>query len=456
MGYRNLITLRYAAAIMLIACVLTTSFLLIERQLRNSDESAAIINISGKQRMLSQRIALMAHMLSEAESKKQAEQFIWYLQDAVDEMARNNRLLHIERRDELSPELLQLYEGEHGVQNLLEKYLSTAKLLLVQVRALGWYAAAESPHVAQLQTMATDELLAKLNAIVYTYQIEADNRLSEYKSLERIMYLIGMLVLILEVIFIFSPLAKQIAEKTQELTRSNEELTEFSYRISHDLRAPIVSSQGLARMARKAVENGKQDIALKSLQHIDNSLEKLNQLVEDVLNLMRVKFSADEEKELVDVHALYTDAVEKLSHLPDAERIVFGDDIELNGLLRCKRIHLQQIIDNLLSNAVKYHDTSISTPRIVFAVYRDGERLIIAVRDNGIGVPKEVQSKLFGMFQRLHPGVSFGSGLGLYMVQQNAQYLGGYAEYVPQEKGSEFRIILPKPEIVSHEAHTDH
>ncbi|MEC7575772.1 MAG: ATP-binding protein, partial [Pseudomonadota bacterium] len=70
-------------------------------------------------------------------------------------------------------------------------------------------------------------------------------------------------------------------------------------------------------------------------------------------------------------------------------------------------------------------------------------KLVLRVEDNGLGVPEENQNQLFTMFKRFHPKVSFGSGLGLYMMKKSADILGGEISFEPLKKGSAFILKVP-------------
>lgn len=448
MHYRTIITLRYTLAIGLIACVLTASFVVLGNQFTQNEKYAHTLNISGMQRMLSQRIALSAREISLANTQAEAKEYTEKMRAALAKMQQNHAELYSNNPAELSDKLRFMYEGEQGVDARLNMFFHAAEQLLEDTELLNGTIAQNNPNVEALAAIARNGLLAELNAIVFAHQAEADESLISFKRAELAMYLLGMLVLVLEVLFIFRPLSKNIQQKTHALERSNKELTEFAYRLSHDLRAPVISSKGIVRIATEALEKGNDAAVRKSLEHVGNSMEKLNALVEDVLMLMEMKFNDAIAPEPIDINILYENSLANLNHLPGAENMHFATEINLSRPLYCKRIYLQQIIENLLSNAIKYADPKESQPYARFVVEQQGNKVLIRVQDNGLGIGKTEREKLFVMFRRLHPNVSFGSGLGLYLVQENAKALGGSASYHPLDKGSEFRITLPNKRAI--------
>jgi signal transduction histidine kinase len=101
------------------------------------------------------------------------------------------------------------------------------------------------------------------------------------------------------------------------------------------------------------------------------------------------------------------------------------------------------IIENLISNAIKYQDSEEATPHLNIRSWNDDAVFIFEVEDNGLGIPEEHREHLFAMFKRFHPKVSFGSGLGLYMMKKSADILGADLVCETPEKGTVFRLSIP-------------
>ena len=74
---------------------------------------------------------------------------------------------------------------------------------------------------------------------------------------------------------------------------------------------------------------------------------------------------------------------------------------------------------------------------------KNGNDIVFSVEDNGLGIPEEREKEIFSMFKRFHPKVSFGSGLGLYMMKKSADVLGGQIEYEKSELGTKFKLLIP-------------
>ena len=101
-------------------------------------------------------------------------------------------------------------------------------------------------------------------------------------------------------------------------------------------------------------------------------------------------------------------------------------------------------LENLISNAIKYSDQSKDRPSISITYTRNDKDVTFSVEDNGIGIPKEHQSKMFGMFNRFHPKVAFGSGLGMYLMKKSAKTIGAALSYEDTGSGSKFTLTFHK------------
>lgn len=230
-------------------------------------------------------------------------------------------------------------------------------------------------------------------------------------------------------------MTRQYREKTKDLEVANAELEEFSYRTSHDLRSPLVSSIGLLDFAVKAINKGDSEKALASLKHIDNSLQKLQLLIEGILDLAKTTH-LDEEKECVYVSEVIDGALTKFAHMENFERLTFYKDVESVGTVVTKKLRFQLIVENLLSNAIKYQDTKKSSSWVKISTTINNRNFILTIEDNGLGIPPNLQTGVFSMFKRFHTNTSYGSGLGLYMVKKSADRLGGKMDFCDGEDGA--------------------
>ncbi len=234
-------------------------------------------------------------------------------------------------------------------------------------------------------------------------------------------------------------------EAEEALQQANAELEEFAYRTSHDLRSPLVSSIGILNIAIKSVEKGEVEKTVKSLSLVQGSLKKLETLVQDILNLTKAK-NIGEAKQEINLQQLIEESINKFTHLENFDRLDIQTELAFDEKLTAERSRLTLIVENLISNAIKYQDTSNENAFIRISTAKTDGYFVLTVADNGLGIPEEQRGKLFTMFNRFHTKVSFGSGLGLYMVRKSAEILGGTLIFDALEKGSAFTLKLPLSE----------
>ena len=131
-----------------------------------------------------------------------------------------------------------------------------------------------------------------------------------------------------------------------------------------------------------------------------------------------------------------------LGHLANFEKVHIQKDLRFHGLYRAQKSRIVLIVENMISNAIKYQDTAKNNSFIKISTFSEHGAMVFAVEDNGLGVPKKQQSRLFTMFRRFHPKVSFGSGLGLYMMKKSADVLQGSITFEDTGDGSLFRLCV--------------
>lgn len=441
------LTYRYVLALLLIATVMLLTYTVLINQIKQNQNDAYIINISGMQRMLSQRIALFTREVQHAETREEAEIYLNKMRKAVERMQSNHKELitgdfaNGYHRD-LSTEVSEVYFGKNPLDQRVRNYTHLAERFIKTYDQEGWETLKETELTDKITKIARNGLLADLNRVVFLYQEESEKSIKYFQVLETFFLMLGLFILILEALLIFRPMTKRIVTNTKLLEDRNAELTEFTYRISHDLRAPIVSSLGLTEVVKIANEQEDKKQASEALDYIKSSLTQLEVLIDEVINLTKMK-QTDVPLEEISLKEEVDRVLEKLRYIEGFQDIEFVKNIKVEGTIQTKAIYLKQNLENLISNAIKYYDPDTPNPKVSIEAEESRGFCEISISDNGLGIPKDYHDKLFYMFKRFHPKVSFGSGLGLYLVKQNAEALGGAVKYKPLDKGSEFIFKFP-------------
>jgi PAS domain S-box-containing protein len=217
-------------------------------------------------------------------------------------------------------------------------------------------------------------------------------------------------------------LEKRVSERTIQLETANKELEAFSYSVSHDLRTPLISIQAFSRLLSEKYGTQLDAKGKTYLSAIQKSTKQMDQLINDLLALSRLK-RHDFKSVEIDVGALAKNVFEELKVIiPDRElRLTVNHTPSGTG----DPSLLHQVFVNLLSNAIKF-TRKRETARIeVGGTAGNGENTYY-VKDNGVGFDMADVEKLFGVFQRLHSADEYeGTGIGLAIVQRIVARHGG-------------------------------
>jgi PAS domain S-box-containing protein len=243
-----------------------------------------------------------------------------------------------------------------------------------------------------------------------------------------------------------SVFARDITQrKTNEATivQTNFELDSFVYRASHDLRAPLRSILGLVNIINnQAVEADK----VNYLRLIEKSAIKLDNFISDLINFSR-NSRASVDIEEVDFVSIIAESKENLRFMDGADKVEFISKVKGGKEFYSDPKRIAIFLQNFLSNAIKYQNPNIGKKSYVnIQVNITRSHCVITIEDNGVGIKKEYQPKIFNMFFRASEN-SFGSGLGLYIARQAVERLGGEIKVDSKPGiGTTFTIILPNLE----------
>ena len=242
---------------------------------------------------------------------------------------------------------------------------------------------------------------------------------------------------------------KELNVRNQELVHNNEELKRIHdekngliHVLAHDLKSPLNNNKGLIKLIKMA------DNLSDQQKDFLNKLEKSNQqgvqLIEDLLQLYRMESQQKAEVDEINIQAYFNELIKKHEDAAKLKSIKIEKEIsEDTKRFSTDTDKLQRIMDNLISNALKfsYEDSTIS-----IKAEQKGNQLQIEVKDQGMGILKEEQSKIFQKFQKMSNKPTAGessSGLGLSIVKTLVEQLKGTIEFESKPgKGTSFRVVL--------------
>jgi PAS domain S-box-containing protein len=239
---------------------------------------------------------------------------------------------------------------------------------------------------------------------------------------------------------------RQIEEQThrlnRDLLRTNQDLQQFAYAASHDLKEPLRTVATCLQLALRDYSGKVLDQEAGQLINVAvNGAQRMHELVEALLEYSRAGEVGDSTMESVPVAGLVGDAITNLqSAIAETNASVSYGQLPV---VTANPLHLAQVFQNLISNALKYR--SVQPPRIVVSAAEDAHNWVFTVEDNGIGIQPEYQSQIFGIFKRLHGHEVPGTGIGLAICKKIVDRHGG-AIWVESElgKGSRFSFSMPR------------
>jgi signal transduction histidine kinase len=241
-------------------------------------------------------------------------------------------------------------------------------------------------------------------------------------------------------------LERKVQERTAKLREAVAELEQMSYSMVHDMRAPLRAMQSFAGLMQEECEGCRRPPGLDYLGRIRESSDRLGRLITDALNYNRV---VRENLPIapVDLGRLLRGMVQTYPNLQPPVADITLDLPEL--VVLGNKSLLTQCFGNLLDNAVKFVAQGVKPCVRVWAepsTLNDQPATTINIKDNGIGVPKEAQEKIFHMFQRMHRESEYpGTGIGLTIVRKAVERMNGHVSLDSEPgKGTRFRVELPR------------
>lgn len=212
----------------------------------------------------------------------------------------------------------------------------------------------------------------------------------------------------------------------------------FMDRAFHDLKGPINSLLALYKLLE--YEFGQDEKVMEYVKHYHQGISRLHRMLHDLLILSRIK-KAEPQLENICLDQMVEDSLQSFRNLPHFYQIRFIKDIYVSEELFLEESLLLTIVQNLLENAIKY--CSAENPEVSIQATLEDENLKLQVSDNGIGIPEDLQQRVFERFFRASDKAS-GSGLGLYLLQQAVLKLKGSVELKSQEGlGTTFSVLIP-------------
>ena len=439
------LTSRYIIALSVVALLTITGQLLIHRVIDHQLDDANVINIAGRQRMLSQKIAKASLAVCYAESEESRVQYLGELRDALALWEASSTGLRIGSPElglpgKNSPTVKKLYES---INPSFQKIRKSAEELLarpetsIERRALSAILAEEARY------------LEGMNEIVFQYARESLYRVERLRVIELILLGITLVVLLLEGVFIFRPSALkvkeaiEISERNTVLVKTNMDLerkhllaeqavemkSAFLANMSHEIRTPMNGVIGMADLLSTTSLSAEQKDFVDTIKL---SGDKLLRIINDILDFSKIeRGKLTIEHNVFDIYKLVDYSmqitfpnigdkpIKMYSSIdPSTPRFVVGD-----------ALRVEQVLTNLLSNAIKFTDEGKIVVHVSGKMAEaNTHEVYVIVQDTGIGISEDKQQMVFDAFEQEDISIARkygGTGLGLAISRRLCQLMGG-------------------------------
>lgn len=232
---------------------------------------------------------------------------------------------------------------------------------------------------------------------------------------------------------------EELERLSSQLLRSNEDLNQFAYAVSHDLQTPLRTITSYAQLLQRRLRGRLSEEEQGLFDFVIDGAKRMHELVRDLLVYSQV--SIDSRRiEPVECNELVDEITGDLAAMIEENQavVVRGDLPRVDA----DRVQLRQVFQNLISNAIKYR--SSAPPEVRITAVREGTEWHVLVSDNGVGFDPRYAQLIFQMFQRLHGPECPGTGIGLAICKRVVQSLGGRIWAESQDgAGSVFHFTIP-------------
>jgi PAS domain S-box-containing protein len=244
--------------------------------------------------------------------------------------------------------------------------------------------------------------------------------------------------------------AVDVTERTEreaELQQRTDELTRFTYTVSHDLKSPLVTIRTFLGFLEQDIQTQNAERIAKDVGFIRNAAERMSRLLDELLELSRIGRIANEPTEFS-----LQEVVQEALDLVAGRIVQRGVEVrvtERRVIIRADRPRLTEVFLNLFDNAVKFIGDR-ADPRIEINIASVDGQLVFGVSDNGVGIDPRHAHKIFGLFEKLETGTE-GTGIGLTLVQRIIEVHGGriWVESPGSGQGATFHFTLPGARLAS-------
>jgi Signal transduction histidine kinase len=242
----------------------------------------------------------------------------------------------------------------------------------------------------------------------------------------------------------YTLLQEELKTRNKELLKTNNDLDNFIYTASHDLRSPITNIEGLLhtlKVTLKSDQVEKLQEADAILGMIDKTINKFKRTILDLTEISKVQRTNEEDIHQINCSEIIEDVLFSIQDKVTESSAVIRIDTDACNHLIFSTKNFKSIVYNLLSNAIKYRHPD-KTLEITVHTEKMNDTILLSIQDNGLGISPTHLPKLFSMFKRFHTHVE-GTGIGLYIIKRIIDNAGGEITVESElNKGTTFNVFF--------------
>jgi len=280
------------------------------------------------------------------------------------------------------------------------------------------------------------------------YEVEHDfstigkrTMLLNARQIERAFRKEKIILLAIEDITVSKNAEEKLKKTFIELKRSNEELEQFAYIASHDLQEPLRMVASYTQLLERKYKDKLDKDAIDFIGFAVDGANRMQCLINDLLEFSRITLRG-KELEMVSLSEAFSAAIFSLQHtIQETHAIILNDELPM---VKGDLGQLMRVFQNLIDNAIKFKGAK--TPIINIKAKEEGEKIVISVEDNGIGIDSKYKERVFVIFQRLNNRTEYkGTGIGLAICKRTIERHGGKIWFESEiGKGTTFYFTLNK------------
>jgi signal transduction histidine kinase len=461
--------LRYVIGLTAIALLVTASFVTMEAIVSKQEHYSKLVSAASHQGGLASRISYFSILMTTTTDEEEFDMAQAQLGRAIFKMESAHRAILGDKEEidipyVMNPILDVIYfDASVGLDRAVKRYLNYARN--VYSRKFGELRLNSASFVF-LITYGPHVLEPLFKAAVDEYAQVSNEAITRIERLEMAIWIVALMVLVLEVIFIYRPLERRVKTKLEDLEarvsgrtraleaakeeaeKANQAKSEFLSSMSHELRTPLNSVIGCAQLLNEDRETITPDEHKEYVKRIIKGGHHLLMLINEVLELAKIetgKLTLSLEK--VKLGSLINDCRNLIETTAAKRNITIEDDCaKCRDLwIQADYTRLKQVVINLLSNAIKYNYEH-GKVTIQCMVNGDNDIARVSIVDTGTGIPEEEHEYIFEPFSRLGAEMTDieGTGVGLTISKKIIELMGGAIGFESAAgKGSTFWIDIP-------------